>query len=218
MTTTPLCPHCGASMKKFWHAVTPGITYTLIKLNKAVNFYQKNDIDIHHLPADLAFDHIQKTNWTKLRFNALVAKIRVEGKVKRGRWCITRKGYQYLGGKAIPKEAQSFRNKVTAHSEEMVTISQVLRSSPYWQSIEDIRFDYAEPTIEMDADIDGRTVPTVMARATRKNKGKPLCPRCHNVLAVDITTKPDEQDPNRLIIIAKNRVCRKCGYHEPVLT
>lgn len=203
-------------MKKFWHKVTPGIARALIKLNKAVNLQGKNDIDIYHLPPDLTFTHNELTNWTKLRFNALVAKIRIDGKVKRGRWCITRKGYQFLHGKEIPSETQSFRNKVSAHTDTMVTIRDVLRSTQYWQTIDEIRFEYEEPTIEMDADIDASGGTKVVARAARRGKkpGKPLCPLCHNQLAVDITTQPSTTDPNTIIIVARKRVCRKCGWWE----
>lgn len=215
MTTTPRCPTCGASMKKFWHKVTPGIALALIKLNKAVNLAGKNDVDIYHVPADLEFKHTELTNWTKMRFNALVAKIRVAGTVKRGHWCITRKGYQFLAGKPIPQETQSFRNKVSAHSSTMVTISQVLKSYPTWQTIDQIRFDYAEPTIEMDEDIDGSEKAITVTRAARRKKyGQPLCPTCNNKLTVDITTQPNPADPNSVTIVARKRICRKCGYTE----
>lgn len=211
------CQCCGASMKKFWHKVTPGIAIALIKLNKAVNITGRNDVNIYRMPPDLTFEHTELTNWTKMRFNALVAKIRIAGTVKRGHWCITRKGYQFLAGKEIPQETQSFRNKVSAHSDVMVTISQVLRSHPKWQTIDQIRFDYAEPTIEMDEDIDGSLKAiTVARRATRLKRGKPLCPSCGNMLAVDITTQPNPADPNAVIIVAKKQVCRKCGYTQPL--
>ena len=143
MTTTQStekCPHCGASMKMYWHKLTPGITKALIKMRKAVAVKGKNDIRIDKLPPDLALTHIERCNWQKLRMHGLVARVTEDGQVKRGRWLTTAKGNSYLQGFEVADNVQTFRNKVVNHSPTMTTISEVMHSDPYWQGIDD--FDY----------------------------------------------------------------------------
>ena len=143
---THKCEHCGASLKKYWHRLTPGMTSALMKMNRGVNVKKANDIRIDKLTGDMALTHVERCNWQKLRLHGLVARVKVDGLVQRGRWLITRKGYQYLHGEVVPQRVLSFRNQVEDHSEELVTISEVLKSTPYFESIEDIKFEIAEPT------------------------------------------------------------------------
>lgn len=141
---TPKCPHCGASMKMYWHKITPGMTRALAKMRKAVSIKGENDIRIDKLPKSIALNHVERCNWQKLRIHGLVARVKEDGQVKRGRWLITNKGYDYLYGMAIHESVQSFRNKVVDHSPEMVTISEVMHSDPYWQSIDDFKYNIKE--------------------------------------------------------------------------
>lgn len=138
------CPHCGASMKMYWHKITPGLIRGLLKMRKAVVIKGENDIKIDKLPGELELTKWERANWTKLRFHGLVAKVKKDGKTKRGRYLLTRKGTNFLNGDSIPERVQTFRNKVVDHSPENVTLSMAMSSVPYWEGIDDIQFEIKE--------------------------------------------------------------------------
>lgn len=129
------CPHCGASMKKFWHRLTPGMTNALIKAYTYVSSVGENKFHLYNdLIGEYKLTTTEQMNWTKLRFHGLVAKYRENGEWVRGYWVITSRGSDYLKGNIqIPVKVQTFRNKVVDHDTELVTVTDVMRSVPYWQ-------------------------------------------------------------------------------------
>ena len=167
-------------MKRYWHKLTPGLVSALVKIHKAVNEKKENDIRIDRLPMDLRLTHVERCNWQKLRLHGLVARVRFMTEVKRGRWLITRKGYRFLSGKPISKRVLSFRNHVEGHDAEEVTIAQVMRSSPNFESIEDIRFEYKEPYEEGEMIIEKTPI---VPKRKRLKKGQMPCPACGEALA-----------------------------------
>lgn len=204
--TIERCSHCGASMKKYWHKITPGICTALIKINKAVNLKKVNDVRIDKLPTDLALTHVERCNWQKLRLHGLVARVRESGYVKRGRWCITRKGYKFLMGQEIPERVMSFRNRVEGHSPEVTTLSKALRGTPWFESIDDIKFEYAEPYQEGDAAIDD--TPVVYGRK-RLKKGTQVCPNDGSPLRRVVETTPKDENT---VFVKKGWACNVCSY------
>lgn len=196
-------------MKKYWHRLTPGLVSALIKINKAVNLKKKNDIRIDRLPEELALTHVERCNWQKLRLHGLIARVKENGEVKRGRWCITRKGYQFLGGVRIPRRVLSFRNRVEGHSPEDANISEVLRSTPYFESIDDIQFEYAQPEIE--GEMEAEIVPIVPGKK-RLKKGQTPCPTCGEAMGKKMETY-DTHEPNTLGMKTWFE-CPECGYNE----
>lgn len=201
------CIRCTASTKRYWHKLTPGLVSALIKINKAVNLKRENDIRIDRLPADLKLTHEERCNWQKLRLHGLVARVKFMGEVKRGRWCMTRKGYKFLSGKPIAERVLSFRNAVQGHSPEEVTISQVARSSPYFESIDDIKFEYPEPQEEGETVIE-RT--PIVPRRKRLKKGQTPCPKCGEALV----NRMDSKIEGDKAIVEKWRECPGCTYTE----
>ena len=153
MTQHTKCPHCGASMKMYWHRLSPGMVSALVKVKRAVLAKGENRIHTDKdMRGDMALTRLEWSNLTKLRFHGLVAKYRSEGGHDRGYWLLTRRGNQFLLGKAqIPHKVQTFRNKITAYSPLYVTISDVLKCTPYWDSIDDVTFSYADVTDVTDA-------------------------------------------------------------------
>ena len=140
------CPYCGASMKMYWHSLTPSLLKVLVKIYVAVSEKGDNRIHPHKEMKLTASEHM---NMTKLRFHGLIAKCKKEGKVERGYWLITRRGGQFLKGEiAIPRDVQTFRNKVTDHKGDMVRVKDIVRSKPVIQNIGDFEFDIKE--IEID--------------------------------------------------------------------
>lgn len=139
------CPHCGASMKMYWHRLTPGIIKALIKARSHV---YRTGINRFHLYDDLVGDTelttTEQMNWTKLRFHGLVAKSRKDGAIESGYWLITSRGFQFLRGDiAIPKRVQTFRNKVVDHDPDRVDIGQVIGTTPYFERRDQFDYDYA---------------------------------------------------------------------------
>lgn len=140
--TQEKCPHCGASMKMYWHRLTPGIIRALIKARSHVYTTGQNQF---HLYKDLTGEHklttAEQMNWTKLRFHGLVAKCTTDGERDAGYWLITSRGFKFLRGEIqIPIKVQTFRNRVTDHADQLVTITQVMGSTPYFEKRD--QFDY----------------------------------------------------------------------------
>lgn len=136
-----ICTHCGARMKKYWHSITPGLVKTLVKIYEAVSKKGENKIHPHKEMQLTTSEHM---NMTKLRFHGLIAKYRDEGEVERGFWVITSRGADFLKGKIqIPGKVLTFRNKVESHDDQMVTITEVMRSEPYWQK--EFTYEIFEP-------------------------------------------------------------------------
>src|ERR1022692_1181022 len=124
---TERCPHCGAGMKAFWHTLNPGLVSVLIKCIQFVHDHKKNEF---HLQNDLHLSVNEFSNFTKLRFHALVAK--VEGKP--GFWLITARGGQCLRGEiAVPFRVKTFRNRVLEHSPELIHINELKGKVPEFQ-------------------------------------------------------------------------------------
>ncbi len=142
------CPHCGASMKMFWHRLNAGMISALVKFKRSIIEKERNSL---HLYRDLVVENKLTTqeqmNWTKLRFHGLVAKCKEDGERKRGYWLLTHRGNEFLAGRIqIPRKVQTFRNKITAYDDLYVTIGDVIKEVPYWDSAEDFRYDFADIT------------------------------------------------------------------------
>lgn len=122
------CPYCRANMKMFWHTLTPGLVSILIQCVEWVRNNNKNEF---HLQNDLRLTVNQFSNFTKLRFHGLVAK--VDGKP--GYWLITSRGGQFLRGEvAVPMKVLTFRNRVQRRSEELIHIKDLRNKIPYFET------------------------------------------------------------------------------------
>lgn len=133
---TERCPHCGASMKMYWQRLTPLLVKTLVKIRSAIIAKGENKIHPHN---EMELSTTEHMNMTKLRFHALIAKCKEDGKAERGYWLLTKRGNEFLNGKIqLPDKVLTFRNKVVRHSESLVSISDVLKSEPYVDKV----FDY----------------------------------------------------------------------------
>ena len=109
------------------HNLTPGLVSVLIKCIQFVHAQGKNEF---HLQDDLHLSVNAFSNFTKLRFHGLVAK--VDG--KRGCWLITARGGQFLRGEiAVPASVKTFRNKVLEHSTDLIHINELKGKIPEFQ-------------------------------------------------------------------------------------
>ena len=117
----------GAGMKAFWHTLNPGLVSILVKAIQFVHARGRNDF---HLQKDLHLSVNEFSNFTKLRFHALVAK--VNGKP--GYWLITARGGQFLRGEvSVPLRVKTFRNQVKDHSPELVHIDELKGRIPMFE-------------------------------------------------------------------------------------
>lgn len=136
-------------MKMYWHKMTPILVHALVKFRSAINDKGVNSV---HLKKDMddtrnELTRHERSNWTKLRFHGMVAKVRKEDKTQvRGHWLLTKRGASFLNGLCkTPYEVQTFRNKVVDHSDQMVSVAEVIGSTPYVETIDDIQYEVFEP-------------------------------------------------------------------------
>lgn len=145
-------------------------------------------------------------NWTKLRFHALVAKVKEDGVHDTGYWLLTRRGGEFLNGKTeIPKKVWTYRNKVVGHSEETVYIKDVIGEQPTFEAIGDI--ESALPTAE-----DIEKVTEVMKKKSGK-KIKDPCPKCGTHMKTALREKYNENS----VKVEKYLKCPKCGEEDFIL-
>jgi hypothetical protein len=138
--TVEHCPTCGAGLKMFWHTLNSGLVTTLIQ---CIQFVHANNRNEFHLQNDLHLTVNQFSNFTKLRFHALVAK--VDGKP--GYWLITKRGGQFLRGEiAVPLKVKTFRNKVLEHSHELIHINELKGKVPVFER--EYAYETMRPAVE----------------------------------------------------------------------
>lgn len=129
-----ICEHCGVALKKYWHSITPGLVKILVKC-----YVYASTHDNLFMMKDLELDHSEYGNFQKLRFHGLIAKDKKDGEIEERVWLITHRGADFLKGLIqIPAKVQTFRNHVVDHDSELVTVTDVMRSDPYWEN----KFDY----------------------------------------------------------------------------
>lgn len=118
-------------MHKYWHRLTPGLVRTLVEVYKFVSAKGENIVS----KKELKLSHSQYGNFQKLRFHALIAKYKVNGEWHRGEWLLTKRGADFLKGMVqIPDRVQTFRNKVEDRSGILVTVTDVMKTEPYWET------------------------------------------------------------------------------------
>lgn len=194
------CPHCGASMKRWWHTLTPVLVECLIDIRAKV--VEKNENKVH-LQKDLFLTKNEYNNFQKLRYHALVAKYKENGVHVPGYWLVTKRGADFLNGVIkVPMKVASYRNRVVAKSEDLVSITDIISGDTQVERVFDISFD--EPA---DEDI----TKAVTVNKKNKKKGYSYCPQCDNVLRLKLVfSDPDEHGVVK--IEKKLMVCSSCKY------
>jgi hypothetical protein len=124
------CPYCGASLKEYWHKLTPMLVNGLVKMKQKILNKNENRI---HLQDDLSLSKTEYNNFQKLRFHGLIAHCKNEdGSRDSGYWLITKRGNDFLYGKIkVPARVKTFRNKVIDHDEKLVSIDEIIHMIPF---------------------------------------------------------------------------------------
>lgn len=114
------CSHCGQTIKIYRY----GISNSMVRVLKAMaraGTYAGQPIDADKL--DLK--HSERTQLTKLRFHALIAKVKKDGRQVPRHWVITTKGWQFLGNKPVPAKVIIYGNQVLGHDGGETSIRRV---------------------------------------------------------------------------------------------
>jgi len=150
-TEAEKCQICDAKVKKYKSSMNIVITQALIKISRAVYikaqnkpFTEANDIYISRLPKEIEMTHEERSNISKLRVHGLIAKVKENDEVKRGRWLITRQGWAYLRGEEITNTVTHFRNRVIDRSDDKTTIGEVMTGAEYSNTLETLRQELAK--------------------------------------------------------------------------
>lgn len=202
-----ICEHCGARMSRYWHKLTPGLITTLVKVYTAV---VENQINLVH-KSELDLDHSEYGNFQKLRFHALIAKHRVDGKWISGTWVITKRGADFLKGIIkVPDRVKTYRNKVEAHSDRLVNVAEVMRSNPYWEEHSD--FVNQETTLAF-LDHSDKEEPIKVVKSVKKKKGKQYCPVCEDQLKIEFSFIQGKES----VIVKKYLACPSCNFRKDAI-
>ncbi len=111
------CPHCGAAMREYRHALGGGLVSALVAFARA------GGGPIHLEKVNLS--RHQWTNFQKLRYWELVAKAELPDRQK-GIWKMTQKGWLFVAGQlAIHQRAVTYRGKLERLEGSRVFVHQV---------------------------------------------------------------------------------------------
>lgn len=136
------CPTCGASIKKNWYFLTAGHGFALLKIYRAVIEKGENKINV---PKEVKMDKVEYTVYQKLHMHALTAKVKENGQTKKGWYLITKRGADFIRGEiSVPEAVQSFRNRIVGHSQNYITITDLLHQTPYWGDYNNMQYEIAE--------------------------------------------------------------------------
>ena len=131
----PICSHCGARMKEWWHSLTPGLLNILIKILLTVKEKGLNNV---HIVREVGIkSHLELSNLSKLRHHGLIARVKdYTGQNIEGRYCITTRAGKFLRGELkIPKRVRTYRNEVVDHDfKNLVGINDFRNKIPYFES------------------------------------------------------------------------------------
>ena len=133
------CDHCGAALKKNRVGLTKAIANTLIKLRRLEVSLDQREIWLNHDDKGTEYELTkdQRSNMSRLRVLGLARYTEAHS----GRWFITRRGYAFLRGEAVPKEVWTFRNQIVEdmRTDEVITMAQAFKKDdvPYFEPIRD---------------------------------------------------------------------------------
>lgn len=138
------CGECGAKKVIYPHLLSPGIVSAL---RKAAQYSVENrKRHFRKRWVDPLLTKSESSNWSKLRFHGMVAKIKDEsGGIKRGWWVVTHRAWEFLAARlSVPQYTFTYRNRVVqgyippTGKVPYITIREVKDVEPYFEQFEDI--------------------------------------------------------------------------------
>lgn len=126
-------PENGA--RKYWYRITPGLIDVLLILLEHVHRTNVNAFSAKET-RDL-LKPFQYTQFTKLRFHGLIAKIKDENDVFTGKWLITRRAGDFLRNEIVlPQKVQTQSNTIIGYDDITVSVKDVYKSDVYLEGRE----------------------------------------------------------------------------------
>lgn len=116
--------------RKYWYKLTPGLIDVLLILLDHVHATNVNAFSAKQVRDKL--QPFQYTQFTKLRFHGLIAKIKDENDVFTGKWLITRRAGDFLRNEIVlPQKVQTQSNTIIGYDDITVSIRDVYQSDVY---------------------------------------------------------------------------------------
>lgn len=197
------CLCCAESMGLVARTLSIQTVDALRKILVKVHTIQVNDVVPAEFVGELKLNRVQYNNLNVLKKHGLIAKLKASTD-KRIRYCITRKGFDFITGRIeIPRTVWSFRNKTVRKSEEMIKVGDIMAEPPV-----DIRDSlFFDPPTENEAD------KALIFHKVKKKKRKHPCPNCEDgVIRKEPITRIEG---NTAIILGHTEICNRCGWtHE----
>lgn len=135
------CDRCKRVIKIYRYKANRTMALTMRQPYKA---YKEsggvNDIDVR----DINLVYGQRSQLSKVRLHGLIAHVKDDGKVVQSHWLITKKGFAWLDGQAIPTKVVNFGNQVLGHEGGTITIHEALGEAPAPEQYESEAISTAE--------------------------------------------------------------------------
>lgn len=130
------CPNCKASMRSYRFEFDMPNASMLIAMARVIRenmkhvptFTEANKVHVQSMPNPT---YAMKSRTTQMAKLGLIAPFLKNKKHVAGTWVITARGWDALANIPVQKWVESFRNKITERSEELVTIKEVFET---WRS------------------------------------------------------------------------------------
>lgn len=133
--TDALQPAPESGARKYWYKLTPGLLDVLFILLEYVHTNDRNEFTAKEVRDRLKT--FQYTQFTKLRFHGLIAKIKDENGTFTGKWLITRRAGDFLRNEIVlPQKVQTQANKVIDYDDVNVSIRDVYGDDLYLEGRE----------------------------------------------------------------------------------
>lgn len=132
------CANCGASMAEYVYTLDLLDALLLFGMGRIVDERCKKgmaftDANKVHLQTTLNTYYSVPSRSTQCSKLGLVAKVlRKDGSHdQKAGWCITRRGFEFLAGKPVPRQVQVFRNEITERFDELTTFAEIMKKGEH---------------------------------------------------------------------------------------
>lgn len=126
------CDNCLKTIAIDRYGISPTmVTVLKVMVNQTdTQMADKGNPHPRHIDVDnILLKHSERTQLTKMRFHALVAKVKgADGHQVARHWLVTNKGYSFLKGSEVDAKVEVYNNTVIGHVGGTTTLAAVLRA------------------------------------------------------------------------------------------
>ncbi len=126
------CANCRASLAIYIFIVDTFDALLLLGMGKIVDMKKRTGLAFNlsnrvHVQSELNQYYSVASRTSKCAKLGLIAKIKGEDGLhdRREGWCITKRGFDFLANRPVPRRVESFRNHITERFGETITISEL---------------------------------------------------------------------------------------------